>query len=221
MDAKLFLFVFCFFSLSIGVTYAESGKLPVENSSILYKIDGGQATSAILEQDFNELVIIMTTTSDGSIEIEIPRSILDSKFGGMDDIFFVLVDGFETDYVEIRSNQVSRTIVIPFFVGDSQVTIIGTESTLSVPIVIPDWIRNNAGWWSKGKIMDSDFISGIQYLITKGIMTIPTTDSGSGPGSEIPPWVKNNAGWWSEGKIKDSDFVSGIQYLISKDILKV
>lgn len=40
-------------------------------------------------------------------------------------------------------------------------------------IVIPQWIRNNAKWWSQGTISDSDYVSGIQYLITQGIIQIP------------------------------------------------
>jgi hypothetical protein len=37
---------------------------------------------------------------------------------------------------------------------------------------IPDWIKNNAGWWAGGQIGDSDFVSGIQWLITNGIMKL-------------------------------------------------
>ena len=46
-------------------------------------------------------------------------------------------------------------------------------------ISIPDWIKNNAGWWSEGLIGDTDFVSGIQYLIKEGIMKIPPSTSGS------------------------------------------
>jgi len=96
-----------------------------------------------------------------------------------------------------------------------------TSSTVST-LNIPTWVKNNAKWWSDGTIGDSDFISGIQYLINQGIMKIPSTAPGSGTGSNvIPTWVKNNAGWWSNGQIGDSDFVSGIQYLITNGILKI
>ena len=37
---------------------------------------------------------------------------------------------------------------------------------------IPSWIKNNAGWWSDGKIDDNSFVQGIQYLIKEGIMKI-------------------------------------------------
>ena len=41
---------------------------------------------------------------------------------------------------------------------------------------IPDWIKNNAGWWAEGKINDPSFISGIEWLITNGIITVSATE---------------------------------------------
>ena len=37
---------------------------------------------------------------------------------------------------------------------------------------IPDWIKNNANWWSEDLIDDIDFINGIQYLIEYKIIKI-------------------------------------------------
>ena len=37
---------------------------------------------------------------------------------------------------------------------------------------VPMWFKNNACWWSNGKISDSDFLSGIQFLIDKGFLKI-------------------------------------------------
>jgi len=95
----------------------------------------------------------------------------------------------------------------------------GSDGSQSV--AIPSWIKNNAGWWSKGEIGDSDFVQGIQYLIQNKIMKIPATQAGSGTGQTIPSWIKTNAGWWAEGKITDNDFVQGIQWLIVNGIMKV
>jgi hypothetical protein len=36
---------------------------------------------------------------------------------------------------------------------------------------IPQWIKNNAGWWAQGQITDSDFVSGIEYLVKHNIIT--------------------------------------------------
>lgn len=62
--------------------------------------------------------------------------------------------------------------------GLSQVTFDGEslwdyESVVKeTDLGIPQWIRDNAKWWSEGLITDEDYINGLQYLITQGILKI-------------------------------------------------
>jgi len=213
---------------------AAAETMTVENYQVEYDIVGGSVSNILLDPDFIELIVEIDSTEDGILEISFPRELLDAKFEQQDDIFFVIVEGFETEYVEITNGADRRTILIPFFLGDTQIEIIGTdalevdlEEIILQPepepeeIEIPTWIKNNAGWWAEGRIGDSDFVSGIQFLITEDIMTIPPTESGSGSSQPIPAWIKNNAGWWAEGRIGDSDFVSGIQFLITEGIMQL
>jgi len=87
---------------------------------------------------------------------------------------------------------------------------------------VPDWVKNNAGWWATDQIDDSSFLQGIQYLIKEGIMVIPPTETSESAGSQgVPSWIKNNAGWWADGQIDDNSFVSGLQWLISNGIMKI
>lgn len=86
---------------------------------------------------------------------------------------------------------------------------------------IPSWIKNNAKFWSDGKITDKDFVNGIQYLIKQKIIVIPETQKGGTSSSTIPSWVKNAAKFWADGQTTDADFVNGIQYLIKVGIIKV
>jgi hypothetical protein len=37
---------------------------------------------------------------------------------------------------------------------------------------VPGWVKNTVGWWAEDKIHDTTFVSGIQYLISKGIMVV-------------------------------------------------
>ena len=37
---------------------------------------------------------------------------------------------------------------------------------------IPTWVKNTAGWWAKGQVNDSAYISGIQYLIKEGVIKV-------------------------------------------------
>ena len=217
------------FSLFFGFSFAYAESQIIEEYTVDYEIDGGKVLSIELDSDFIELIIDIDSTDDGILEISIPRELLDAKFDNVDDVFFVLVDGFLTEYLELTNGDDSRTILIPFFSGDSQIEIIGTDALdigldeiISRPeLQIPSWVKSNAGWWAAGQISDSDFVLGIQFLIAEGVMSIPPTESGTSSSQDIPNWIRNNAEWWSNDQITDSDFVSGIQYLISNGIMKI
>ena len=87
---------------------------------------------------------------------------------------------------------------------------------------VPEWIKNNAGWWATDQIDDSSFLQGIQYLIKEGIMIIPSAETAeSSQSQEVPAWIKNTAGWWADDKISEVEFVNAIQYLIKHGIINV
>ncbi len=58
------------------------------------------------------------------------------------------------------------TITIIGFLGFS-ITASAADSA------IPDWIKNNAKWWSEGSISDSDYVESLEYLINNGIIDVP------------------------------------------------
>jgi len=89
----------------------------------------------------------------------------------------------------------------------------------NLEIILPDWIKNNAGWWATDLITDQDFSLGIEFMIKEGFIKIPITEAAAQTSSEIPGWVKNNASWWSDGLISDEEFVNGLQFLISVGII--
>ena len=37
---------------------------------------------------------------------------------------------------------------------------------------IPDWIKNNAIWWSEGKLSEDEFVGGIEYLVKNKIINV-------------------------------------------------
>lgn len=63
-------------------------------------------------------------------------------------------------------------------IGLSQVTYDGdvlweySSDVNSSEYNIPQWLRDNAKWWSEGLITDKDYISGIQYLISQGVLKV-------------------------------------------------
>ena len=87
--------------------------------------------------------------------------------------------------------------------------------------VVPDWIKNNAGWWAEGQIDDQTFVNGIQFLIKEEIIQVSDTTSASNNSEFIPEWVKNTAGWWADDKISEVEFVNAIQYLIRLGLIKI
>ena len=98
------------------------------------------------------------------------------------------------------------------------------KKTVSVPAPvtsIPDWIKNNAGWWANGQIDDTSFLQGISYLIQNNIVVVPSQDVSSESSGTIPDWVKNNAGWWATDQIGDEVFVNAIMYLIQQGLIQV
>jgi len=87
---------------------------------------------------------------------------------------------------------------------------------------IPDWVRNNAKWWSQGTIDDNEFANGLQFMINEKIIVIPNlAESGQSFDQKIPEWIKSNAEWWADGQISDKEFASGIEYLVKQGIIRV
>lgn len=43
----------------------------------------------------------------------------------------------------------------------------------AVDSAIPNWVKNNAKWWSEDSISEDDYVKSLEYLITHGIIDIP------------------------------------------------
>jgi len=89
------------------------------------------------------------------------------------------------------------------------------------PASVPEWIKNNAGWWAAGKIVDDEFVSGLQFMIENDIITITDLPEYKTTSEKMPRWIRSNAGWWALDKISEKEFVNGIKYLIINGIIKV
>jgi len=56
----------------------------------------------------------------------------------------------------------------------SVVGIVGFSLTaFATDYSIPDWVKNNAKWWSEDSISEADYVKSLEYLITNGIIDIP------------------------------------------------
>jgi len=116
-----------------NLVFAES--FLVEDTSIEYEIQGGTINDIVLDFDFSSLIINLSATDDGEIQITIPRSLLDAKISSTDDIFFVLVDDLEIVFEEKDTNEFTRTLLIQFPQSSSVIEIIGTNTITKKTVV--------------------------------------------------------------------------------------
>ena len=99
---------------------------------------------------------------------------------------------------------------------------IGTISVGDPEPTVPDWIKNNAAWWSDGTISDADFAMGLEFLIKDNVIDVSQDiASESTSDSNIPDWLRNNVAWWSDDLLSDSEFLKGIEWMISHGFIKI
>ena len=100
--------------------------------------------------------------------------------------------------------------------------VIVNRNELNQELIIPDWVKNTAKWWSLTQITDQDFAKSLEYLIQEDIINVPQgTESEGQTDTHIPSWLRKNAGWWSQGLVSDDEFVKSIQWLISNGFIKM
>ena len=90
----------------------------------------------------------------------------------------------DSDFMQGVQYLVEKKIINPIVSDTTQ--IINPEST----DIIPNWVRNNAKWWSAGLISDQDFLAGIGYLIENGLIIL--TNEGN---SEVAKREMERTSW--------------------------
>ena len=185
----------------IDLSWVPKEIMPNSETKFVYTVRNGETLELEYNSNFDFVV-----SKDGE---QIHRSAEQTRIGGGSVDFVFPSDGqYTIIFDKIRNSESFTSFTL--IVGQT------TETKTS----IPDWIKNNAGWWAEGQIDDSAFLQGIQFLINEGIMVIPSTETTQfSESQEVPSWIKNNAGWWAEGQIDDNTFVSGIQYLVKVGII--
>ncbi len=217
---------------SFSSTYGKqetSDSIKIFNSPVTldYSITSGKITLVRADLIKNSLVFSIDVNSGGHLTVELPRYVMDAQDEDGDSAYIVLMDDRNAIFVE-KTNPNERTLTIPYIHNTRALEIIGTflelePSTPTISTNIPDWVRNNAEWWSKDLIGEADFVSGIEYLIIHGVIQIPIipNENEANDVTFVPPWIKDTAGWWAEGLVSDGEFVNGLQYLIRQGIISV
>jgi hypothetical protein len=97
---------------------------------------------------------------------------------------------------------------------------VGFTSFIVLHQSVPESIKDKAKRWSSNVISDSEFVVGLEDLIDKGIIKIPSTVNSLSEIS-IPEWLKITAKWWSNNELSDDEFLSTIEFLAKKGIIRI
>jgi hypothetical protein len=102
-----------------------------KNNPLKYSITTGKLLGVVEDKDKTTLIAIISTPSDkGTLNIELPRNIIDNKGqSNADAKYTVHVDGKDATFRETSNNPTTRTLAIDFTKDSRLVEIIGTQAT--------------------------------------------------------------------------------------------
>ncbi|MDP6898967.1 MAG: hypothetical protein QF429_02950 [Candidatus Nitrosopelagicus sp.] len=103
-----------------------STEIDSTNYDIVYTGNNVVLKSATADLDFISLIFDTEVSgSDGDVSITFQRDFFDAKLGYSDDDFFILSDGDEIEFTEVKTDE-SRTLSFPLSAGTEEIEIIGT-----------------------------------------------------------------------------------------------
>jgi len=111
------------------LTVIVDGEVRTENDMISmdYEITSGSVDCITIDTNATSLIVDITASEDGSLNVTLPRKIIDSRYEEQDDIFYLLIDGEEIEFEETEEDD-KRTLTIPITKESRQIEIIGTEA---------------------------------------------------------------------------------------------
>ena len=134
--AMLLLSVAIFNSNLIGIALAQNISdantfdLTIDDQKypLMYNITGGEVSSITADRAQSTLLINIASREDGTLTIELPRNVIDSKAqGNTDEEYAVFVDDQPNNFEEITNNNEARVLEIGFDNGAEQIEIAGTQ----------------------------------------------------------------------------------------------
>ena len=116
------------FSIMIPSAFADTVSTEIDstNYDIVYTGNNVVLKSATADLDFISLIFDTEVSgSDGNVSITFQRDFFDAKLGYSDDDFFILSDGDEIEFTEVKTDE-SRTLSFSLSAGTEEIEIIGT-----------------------------------------------------------------------------------------------
>ena len=112
----------------IPSAFADTVSTEIDNTNydIVYTGNNVVLESATADLDFISLIFETNVSgSEGEITITFQRDFFDAKLGYSDDDFFILSDGDEIEFEEVKTDE-SRTLSFSLSAGTEEIEIIGT-----------------------------------------------------------------------------------------------
>ena len=112
----------------IPSAFADTVSTEIDNTNydIVYTGNNVVLKSATADLDFISLIFeTEVSDSDGDVTITFQREFFDAKLGYSDDDFFILSDGDEIEFTEVKTDE-SRTLSFSLSSGTEEIEIIGT-----------------------------------------------------------------------------------------------
>src|SRR5829696_10558321 len=112
------------------VTASNTFDLTIDDQTypLMYNITGGEVSSITADRAQSTLLINIASREDGTLTIELPRNVIDSKAqGNTDEEYAVFVDDQPNDFDETTNNNEARVLEIGFDNGAEQIEIAGTQ----------------------------------------------------------------------------------------------
>src|ERR671915_208468 len=95
---------------------------------ITYNMTGGEISNVTAMKENSTLLIDVATNDDGTLILELPRNIMDSKNPQNEDEDYILfADGIQIEADQIVTNNQVRTLSVDFDNGVEQIEIAGTR----------------------------------------------------------------------------------------------
>ena len=123
----------------------------------------------IEEQGSAAFVHMTVSEPDGKTYLTKSRAVKDTGSQGKYENFILICcnsGGTYSVYVEWKGYHIGTVTIDVIAKPKSQAL------TANSVTIIPDWIKNSAGWWADGQIDDSTYLLGIQYLVNVGIIVV-------------------------------------------------
>ena len=128
MKTKIAYISVLFFTLMIPSAFADTVSTEIDNTSydIDYNANNVVLKSVTADLDFISLIFETEVSgTEGDVSITFQRDFFDAKLGYSDDDFFILSDGDEIEFEEVKTDE-SRTLSFSISAGTEEIEIIGT-----------------------------------------------------------------------------------------------